>query len=320
MTLLKLRSQLYTDELIDMKQQRESDAAFGEYVLPLPSTRFVLLHYHIFKNAGSTIEYILRRAFGQRFATLHGENPNAIISGPDIKAFLLNQPGVAAISSHHLKYPKPVIPDLVVFDLCLLRDPLERLESMYKHFRRGPAVDEISARAKEMGLRSFFDLLIQEHPHMVNDVQVNILANASAYTRPPDATDLAAALNIVRENSAIGVVDLFDQSLAAAEYFLRPAFPALRLEYVRQNVSPNGDAAATPKLRDELGPVMFVQLQKMNQLDFELVSHARDEVRRRFELMPSPQERLTDFRGRCMELHADSSRNPVVQSEIGERK
>jgi hypothetical protein len=303
-----------------MTLRREPDTALGEYILPLSSIRFVLLHYHIFKNAGSTIEFVLKRAFGQRFATLHGADPNSINSGSDMAAFLLSQPGVAAISSHHLKYPKPALPGLVVFDLCLLRDPLERLASMYKHFRRSPAMDEISARAKQMDLRSFFDLLIQEHPHMVNNVQVNILANASAYTRPPDSTDLAAALHIVRESSAIGVVDLFDQSMVAAEYFLRPAFPALRLEYVRQNASNNGDAAAAPdsQFRDALGPVVFVQLQKMNQLDSELVSRARDEVRRRFELMPSPEERLIDFRGRCAELRAKASRNPAPQANVAE--
>ena len=33
--------------------------------------RFVIVHYHIFKNGGSTIEAILERESGHRFATLH---------------------------------------------------------------------------------------------------------------------------------------------------------------------------------------------------------------------------------------------------------
>jgi hypothetical protein len=53
----------------------------------------------------------------------------------------------------------------------------------------------------------------------VEDVQVNVLANAWAYTRPPDSGDLAAALKVAREMSVIGVVELFDESLVAAEYF-----------------------------------------------------------------------------------------------------
>jgi hypothetical protein len=153
--------------------------------------------------------------------------------------FLLDHPEITAISSHHLRYPKPAIPNVIAFDICFLRDPLERLWSMYQHFRRSPSVDDLSARAKELDASSFFDLLIQEHAHLVNDVQVNCLANAGAYTRPPDADDLAIALSIVRQMSVAGVADLFDESLVAAEYFLHAAFPNLRCEYVKQNVAPS---------------------------------------------------------------------------------
>jgi hypothetical protein len=269
-----------------------------EYIVPVPSARFVLLHYHIFKNAGTTIEYALGRSFGKRFATLHGPDPNAILSGGDVAAFLASHPEIAAISSHHVKYPKPMAPGAIVFDVCVLREPLERLRSVYHHFRRAEPVDDLSARAKEMDLRSFLDLLIRQYPHMVNDVQVNTLANAAAYTRPPDSTDLAAALRIVREMSVAGVVDLFDESLVAAEYFLCPAFPAIQLEYVSQNVGPRD----TEPFREAVGDGIYRQLDKMNQLDGALVTQARAEVRRRFELVPDAQERLAAFRQRCAGL------------------
>src|SRR5713101_787371 len=269
-----------------------------EYIVPVSSQQFVLLHYHIFKNAGSTIEYAMRRFFGNRFVTLHGPDPDSILRGEDIAAFLVNHPKIAAISSHHVKYPKPAVAGVIVFDVCALRDPLERLRSVYQHFQRSEPVDELSARAKEMDLRSFLDLLIRQYPHMVNDAQVNTLANAAAYTRPPDSTDLGEALRIVREMSVISVVDLFDESLVAAEYFLCPAFPAIQLEYVSQNVSQKD---AEP-FRDAVGTTIYQQLEKMNHLDGELLSQARAEVRRRFDLVPDAQERLAAFRRRCAGL------------------
>ena len=268
------------------------------YIVPVPSARFVLLHYHIFKNAGTTIEYAMRRCFGKQFATVHGPDPNSILSGPDIAVFLASHRDIAAISSHHVKYPKPSAPGTIVFDVCVLREPLGRLRSVYHHFRRAEPVDDLSARAKEMDLRSFLDLLIRQHPHMVNDAQVNTLANAAAYTRPPDSTDLAAALRIVREMSVAGVMDLFDESLVAAEYFLCPAFPSIQLEYVSQNAGPRD----TEPFRDAVGARVYDQLEKMNRLDSELVAQAKAEVRRRFELVPDPQERLADFRRRCASL------------------
>lgn len=274
----------------------------GQYTLPVSQTRFVLLHYHIFKNAGTTIEYALSRCFKKRFAQLHGREANSILTGEDTAPFLLAHPEIVAISSHHLKYPKPRARGLVVFDFCVLRDPLDRLWSMYQHFRRAEPIDDLSAKAKEMDAQSFFDLLLEEHPHLVNDVQVNVLANRAAYTRPPDSADLSAALKIAREMSAIAVVNLFDESLMAAEYFLHPAFPTIRLEYVSQNVSPA--RGTEERFREEVGDRVYQQLRKMNQLDSELVSWASGEVRRRFELVPGAGRRLLDLRRRCAELRA----------------
>jgi hypothetical protein len=281
-----------------------------EYIVPVLPDRFVLLHYHIFKNAGSTIEDAMRRCFGTRFATLDGPDPNSILRGADVAAFLANHPEITAVSSHHVKYPKPVTPGVIVFDLCVLRDPLERLRSVYHHFRRAEPVDDLSARAKEMDLGSFLDLLIRKHPHLVNDVQVNILANRAAYTRPPGSADLAAAMGIAGDMSAISVVDRFDESLVAAEHFLQPAFPSIQLEYISQNVSP----ATAPgcEFRDEVGETIYRQLEEMNQLDGELVSQARAEVRRRFGLVPDAQERLAAFRQRCAGLEGLPARVTTV--------
>jgi hypothetical protein len=41
-----------------------------DHVVPAPSNRRVLLHYHIFKNAGGTVEYVLRHCSTERLATV----------------------------------------------------------------------------------------------------------------------------------------------------------------------------------------------------------------------------------------------------------
>ena len=284
----------------------------GEYILPVCATRFALLHYHIFKNAGTTIEDALRRTFDGHFANLHGPDANSILSGADVAPFLQAHPEIMAVSSHHLKYPKPLAPGLVVFDFCVLRDPLDRLRSVYRHFQRAEPVEDVGRKARELNPRSFFDFLIEEQPHMVNNVQVNVLANRAAYTRPPDSADLSAALKIAREMSVIGVVELLDESLVAAEYFLRPAFPGIRLEYVRRNVSPPEEG----QFRDAVGDAIYGQLQKMNQLDHELVAWAAGEVRRRLELVPDAPARLAGYKARCAELkRAEQTPAPALSAE-----
>ena len=286
----------------DASGSREN--AGGSQILPAVPKRFILIHYHIFKNAGSTIEYALERAFGKQFVRLHGPRADSLLDNGAVTKFLAGRPEIVAVSSHHLLYPKPVDPGFVFFDLCFLRDPLQRLQSVYKYLRRVAPVDGLGYRAKEMDLAAFLDLLVREHPQVVNDVQVNMLANGGVYTRPPSRTDLQVALDNLRTVSVLGVVDLFDESLVAAEYFLRPAFPNLQFQYVKQNVSPtDGDTSVFPgPLEERLGAGLHAQLRRLNELDYALLDSAKNEVLRRLALLPSPEKRLADFASRCETL------------------
>ena len=49
-----------------------------DFILEVPRPRFVVVHYHFFKNAGSAIQFILEWEFGGEFATLHGVAPDRI--------------------------------------------------------------------------------------------------------------------------------------------------------------------------------------------------------------------------------------------------
>jgi hypothetical protein len=284
-------------------QANSEDEAVRNCVVEAARMRFLLLHYHIFKNAGSTVEYILHRAFGERFVTLHGPQADSLLTASDVLRFLAGNSDVLAISSHHLKYPRPAACDLVVFDLCFLRDPLERLRSMYQYMRRVEAFDELGKMAATLDFRGFTRELVSTHPHMINDVQVVLLAMGGAYTRPPCRADLEVALHVLREMAIPGVLDVFDETLVAAEYFLRPAFPELQFQYVKQNVAPVA-AGTGPDLREELGDELYAQVAALNRLDDDLVARARDEVLRRYDMVPDREGRRADFNRRCEHLRA----------------
>src|SRR5579864_3218026 len=98
-----------------------------DVIVAVPSRRFVVVHYHIFKNGGSTIEAVLKREFIQQFATLHGAGDDATLDARHLAAFLRKYPKITALSSHHLRYPKPEVRNITIFDCCFVRHPLERL-------------------------------------------------------------------------------------------------------------------------------------------------------------------------------------------------
>jgi hypothetical protein len=104
-----------------------------------------------------------------------------------------------------------------------------------------------------------------------------------------------------------GLVDMFSESLIAAEYFLRPAFPALRLDHTPQNVSEPARAGSLAherenRLVDLWGADLYADLVRLNQFDLELYQRARSEIRRRLFLVPGLDDRMVHFEARCAGL------------------
>lgn len=278
-----------------------------DVTLIAPKKRFVIVHYHIFKNAGSTLEFILEREFPGRFARIHGPAPDATLDGGDLTAFLEDHPGIQAVTSHHLRYPAPSIRNIIVFDCCFLRHPLDRLDSVYSYFRKIDSTDPLCRLAHRQSPAEFMRHLLEHSPEQVSNVQVTHLANQGAFTRPAHTGDLERAIQTVRNMALPGTVEMFRESMAAAEYFMKPAFPSIRLGARAVNVSrPNLPEDRQNRLRELWGTDLYQHLAHMNQLDIELFESTSEEVTRRLNLIPKMPERIADYGRRCDDLAANA--------------
>ena len=270
--------------------------------LPVSSTRFLIVHYHIFKNGGTTIASILEREFPNGFATVHGPDDVSVLDQTSLADFISNHTAIQAISSHHLRYPKPIVPNVIIFDCCFLRHPLDRLQSLYSYFQRINSGDPLCRLARRDHPRFFFRNLLDTAPHLVSNVQVTMLALGGAFTRPVDTADVEVASDIVGKMAIPGLVYMFDESLVAAEYFLKPAFPRLRLDYLPKNVSrPLGASLAERQewLKHSWGADLYATLARLNQCDLELCRRTEREITRRFNLVPGAEQRMAEFLARC---------------------
>ncbi len=277
--------------------------------------RYVLVHYHILKNAGSTLESILDRSFGDKWIRFDGPDRNWLLTAEDLLCFLEENPHVLACSSHQLRYPKPIREGYVFFDMFFLRDPIDRIYSMYKFFKRIPRSDDpLSALAKAQDLGGFVAGMLEGFPHYINDSQVNFLSNGGTYTRPPGENDLEAATAVLQNASAPGVVDCFNQSCIAAQYFLRPVFPSIDCRYVPHNTSAEYNTTLEERIqrvRANCGEKLYKQLLAWNLLDMQLVSRTRAEVTRRFKLVPDHDQRLEQLQSEMLLAEAECEQGQV---------
>jgi hypothetical protein len=244
--------------------------------------RFVILNYHIFKNAGMSVEEILDRNFGERLARFDGADRNARIDNRSLLDFLVRRGHIEAFSSHQIRYPLPAAPGFLFFDVCFLRDPLDRIRSMYDYARVKPLEgDPLSEMALNMDLRSFVERVLSEMPDWICEMQTGFLAG-DEYSRE---AQLEQATRTMLQCSFVGIVDRFAESIAAGEYFLRPVFAGFRCASAEVNVSSGLESTLEKRkqrLREACGDRLYEELVRRNAMDLELVERARVEVDRRF--------------------------------------
>ena len=256
----------------------------------------ILVHYHIFKNAGSTVEYALRREFHEFFSTFEGPHPNSILTYDQLVEFVKSNPLLRAVSSHHLRYPTLRDDLRPVIDICVLRHPLDRLFSVYRFLREkySGKSDLLHQAASELGCAAFFRQCLEKYPAWMRNVQVGILG-------PGDPSSAPAALAELSRIALLATTDFFDESLVVWEYALFPVFPGISLHYLAQNVThstPSTLESRLEELRRLCGRSLYDELLGANAEDMQLYEVASRMVRERFHQRPDCNQWLEEFRER----------------------
>jgi hypothetical protein len=238
--------------------------------------RTVVIHYHLFKNAGTSIDEMLRRNFGagwleQEFPGAAARRSNCSLVGD----FLRAHPKVIALSSHTALMPPPVIPGLKVLPIVFVRHPIDRLRSAYG-FQREQLVDTLDAQlAKTYDFAGYIRALLALPRAQARNFQTARLAHNVPLRA---GTDRERALRAIRRLPFVGLVEAYDLSLQRLSAYISRSFAGFRVVAARKNVTAGRSTTLEERLLDiewELGSELYCEICAANQDDIELYEQVR---------------------------------------------
>lgn len=270
--------------------------------------RHVLLHGHIFKNAGTTFDWSLARCFGPAFLDHRDDKVMREQRGRHLARLLEQRPELRAVSSHFLCYPLPEIDGVECHPMVFLRHPIERIASVYAFERQQDANTRGARAAKEMDFTDYVAWRLRLGvPRTIRDYQTaNVTGNHdSSQKREPPASWLVQASQRLERAAGVGVVDRYDDSMIVLEDALKPLFPDIDLAYLRQNVTQTNTARSIEEKVDDalkrLGDLVGEALRH-NSFDLALYRQANLRLDAALSRLEDLDARREEFRARCVAL------------------
>ncbi|MBA3609467.1 MAG: hypothetical protein H0W43_13345 [Chthoniobacterales bacterium] len=231
----------------------------------------LLIHYHIFKNAGTSFEWALERTYGDRFRCYDSPHPGGIVSSRELARLARAEPHLVAISSHQAVPPAPRIFGRKVLTSILIRDPISRIGSIYA-FERGQKVETPGAlKAKELDFKSYVQWRLANSPAIFCNYQVHFCSGRKLLFGDCSQRDLEAAIIRLDAIDIVGTVKRYAEWLALAEVLLGENAEGLTLERAHRNRSDSksseSESEIHARLVRDLGSALTAELLRRNELD-----------------------------------------------------
>lgn len=247
--------------------------------------RPVIVHYHLFKNAGTSVERLLKEAFGKGWQSHDRDEPGARISAAEMQAWLEAHPRIRAVSSHQLVPPLPE-GDFRAVPIVFLRDPIVRVRSAYLFEWQ----KQLGLSEPKGSLAAYVDEKFeQRNTSVIANFQVARLSNTgydevNRKLHRYDENLLPKACRFVASLPSVGIVERYAESLELLQCMVAPHFPNLVMREFHENVTQGAGEqheARLETLRREIGNDRYDELCARNRLDLQLYGYALG----RFEMM-----------------------------------
>jgi hypothetical protein len=248
-------------------------------------SRNIVLHYHLFKNAGTSVDHSLKANFKGYWHAHEGKASGW--PSEEVADYLLAHADIKVLSSHTALMPVPVIPGATIYPVIFIRHPIDRVRSIYDFERKQTDITEGSKMAKITDLCGFVEWRLQRKgDRSLRNFQTHRFAAAIKPSQvSPKLSEEERALLALDTLPFIGIVEQYDRSLERLQDWLSPVFEGIDLQPTKVNVTQRSDQSLDERLaalRAELGPTLYKALVDANQSDLNLysavVAHAAQQV------------------------------------------
>ncbi len=244
--------------------------------------RRVILHYHLFKNAGTSLDAAFKENFkGDEWVTKEFPAQPAK-NREQVAQWILDNPQAKCFSSHTAILPPPNLEGVKIFPVIFVRHPIDRIVSAYT-FEKKQGGDSFGAvLARNTTLAGYIESrLALKHDRQCRNFHVHFLSTMFGANL---GTELERSKMAIEQLPLVGLVEEYNNSLSCLEKLLiKEGFNNIKLKPVERNVSRKHTQSLDENLAElfkNIGEILYDNLFHENACDFDLYRHILENFKR----------------------------------------
>lgn len=247
---------------------------------PKPDNKIIIAHYHLYKNAGTSVDLILGANFGDRWQEIEFKKKFQQSNSHLVQDWLASKPDILAFSSHTAMFPLPTVANLSLIPIVFLRHPIVRLWSVYKFERKHKKI--INRTVKLAHKYDFAGYLNYQLDKPRNRSCRNFQTYRFSWLNAqPQLSELEQALTGLDFLPMVGIVDQFNLSMRNYERAIAKYYPFFQFKPVHKNITSQRHLSLEEKLEQissNLDQITYERLVDANQDDLKLYEAAREKL------------------------------------------
>tara|TARA_R110001606_G_scaffold86179_1_gene195026 strand:+ start:1848 stop:2588 length:741 start_codon:yes stop_codon:yes gene_type:complete len=239
--------------------------------------RTVILHYHLFKNAGTSMDATLNRNFPDDLWVTREFPSDPKSNAEQLKQWIIDEPQAICFSSHTAFLPPPEIENVTIIPVIFMRHPIDRIISAYSFERNQRADNFGSTLARNTTLSGYIETrLSMPNDHQCRNFHVEKFSRMFGKGDNPTQR-LVNAKKAIEALPFVGDVGDFDNSIKRLEALLKDNGLEVDLTAERKNVSrqPKTIDEKLKSLHESMGDELYNKLMAANKEDLELYEFLR---------------------------------------------